>query len=173
MDSHQLAAPSCRCRACPAALSPSAWAAPGALRVGPAPRPRLPPRPPRLRPELAGAAPEPRERSEETAAARGAPASPAPDPTKRPAEGCREPGARESRGATPAGSRRAGRAPERRCVWTTAIHAFPRAKETEAREDTCQLPRFWPSGPSRLPAGARGERSLPSPAALAGGGSLA
>lgn len=37
MDSHQLAAPSCRCRACPAALSPSAWAAPGALRVGPAP----------------------------------------------------------------------------------------------------------------------------------------
>lgn len=46
----RLSAPSCRRRACPAPLSPSAWAARGALRVGPAPRPRRPPRPPRLRP---------------------------------------------------------------------------------------------------------------------------
>nr|XP_030710355.1 proline-rich protein 36-like [Globicephala melas] len=49
-DSRQLSVPSCGRHACPTALSPLAWAAGRALRVRPAPRPRLPPRPPETPP---------------------------------------------------------------------------------------------------------------------------
>lgn len=157
----------------PRCSQPLGLGSPGSAPRRPRPPPTPPAPPPEAPPRAGGggsraAGAERRDRGRTWSARQ-----PRPGPNQASAEGCREPAAREIRGATPAGSRRAGRAPERRCVWITAIHAFPRAKETEAREDTCQLPRFWPSGPSRLPARAPGERSLPSPAALAGGGSLA
>lgn len=91
----------------------------------PPPRPRLPPRPQRLRPharpEVAGVAAGPREQSALLSAARGAPVGPAPDPTKRPAEGCRDTKVGANGGSHPSRVLRKEENPEGHRTWTTAI----------------------------------------------------
>ena len=97
-DYSQLSLPSCRRRACPT-LSAPCPRQPDERSASAPPTPPAPPpeAPPPARPEVAGAVAKQQQQSVELATARGAPAGPAPGPTKRPAEGCRESEAGESR----------------------------------------------------------------------------
>ncbi|XP_055293158.1 collagen alpha-1(VII) chain-like [Moschus berezovskii] len=85
--------------AAPAPLSTPCPGQPDERSASAPPPPRAPPpeAPPPARPEVAGAVAKPQQRSAELATARGAPAGPAPGPTKLPAEGRRESEAGESR----------------------------------------------------------------------------
>lgn len=139
------------------ALSLPVCAAPAPLHSAPRPgqlgersrRPRPPPPPPSPPPEappprpteVAGEASEPGEQSSEIATARGVLAGPAPDPTKRLAEGCLESGSGESGGNHH--SRVQGKDVERYCVDPCDLSLSPREGDGGTRRH-CQLLRSGP-----------------------------